>query len=318
MSVVDQGRVEMKNLVKNIFIVGLITGSFVFGLSTGVYKHQPFNLLQTIKHVLTEGEGNQFSNEIFYKEIINKEKEKIKNTFDIPELLNTRDKIIENYILDPTQVKINQKDSTSSCLGDVKEINTNFYGINQRGLLKQNNSKKLLIFIQGHFPGNPCDEDDVVELYKKFSSDYDFLVLSMFNMGLNLQKKISFPIKINSSEPMEYFRENLPNYQNHSSVRYFFDPNHPQKKPLSIFISSQYYTIKSLLKDYDEVVLSGLSGGGWYTSVLGGLIPEIKKTFSFKFCTSFSNCLTLSPSLRTLSAIGIICSFFLNPNNVRP
>lgn len=50
MSVVDQGRVEMKNLVKNIFIVGLITGSFVFGLSTGHYKHFPFGLVYKIKN----------------------------------------------------------------------------------------------------------------------------------------------------------------------------------------------------------------------------------------------------------------------------
>lgn len=48
MSVVDRGRVEMKNLVKNLFIVGLITGSFVFGLSTGVYKHFPFSLVYKI------------------------------------------------------------------------------------------------------------------------------------------------------------------------------------------------------------------------------------------------------------------------------
>ena len=50
MLVVDQGRVEMKNLVKNIFIVGLITGSFVFGLSTGHYKHFPFGVIYEIKN----------------------------------------------------------------------------------------------------------------------------------------------------------------------------------------------------------------------------------------------------------------------------
>ena len=49
MSVVDRGRVEMKNLVKNIFIVGLITGSFVFCMSSGHYKHFPFGVIYKIK-----------------------------------------------------------------------------------------------------------------------------------------------------------------------------------------------------------------------------------------------------------------------------
>ena len=40
----------MKNLVKNLFIVGLITVSFVFGMSSGHYKHFPFGLIYEIKN----------------------------------------------------------------------------------------------------------------------------------------------------------------------------------------------------------------------------------------------------------------------------
>ena len=50
MSVIDRGRVEMKYLLKNLFIIGIITGSFVFGLSTGHYKHFPFDLVYKIKN----------------------------------------------------------------------------------------------------------------------------------------------------------------------------------------------------------------------------------------------------------------------------
>ena len=40
----------MKNLVKCLFIVGLITGSFVFGMSSGYYGHFPFKIIRSIKN----------------------------------------------------------------------------------------------------------------------------------------------------------------------------------------------------------------------------------------------------------------------------
>lgn len=266
---------------KRLLTLGILfTIFYCYGVVSFRYNLQPIPMIRYILH-RTINVKSGVDNEIFYKNFIGVEKKKIHNTFNVSELLKKRENIIKNYILDSTQVKINQTDFTSSCFGEVKQINSNFYGINQKGFLKQNNSKKLLVFIQGHFMGNPCEQEDLVDLYDKFSNDYDFLILSMFNMGLNSQRKISFPIKITSSDPMEYSNQNFSNYRDHSIIRYFYDSNFPNKKPLSLFLSSQYYTIKSLLKNYDEVVLSGLSGGGWYTSLLGGLIPQIKKTFSF-------------------------------------
>ena len=42
----------MKIKVKNLVITGLIIGSFVFGVSSGLYKHFPFDIQQSIKHYI--------------------------------------------------------------------------------------------------------------------------------------------------------------------------------------------------------------------------------------------------------------------------
>ena len=36
----------MKIMIKNLIIIGLIIGSFVFGVSSGYYKHFPFSLVK--------------------------------------------------------------------------------------------------------------------------------------------------------------------------------------------------------------------------------------------------------------------------------
>jgi hypothetical protein len=41
----------MKNITKTTLIVSLIFGSFIFGVSTGVYKHFPFAIVQKLKSV---------------------------------------------------------------------------------------------------------------------------------------------------------------------------------------------------------------------------------------------------------------------------
>lgn len=56
----------MKNKVRFLVITGLIIGSFIFGISTGHYKHFPFNILYLIKNgeKLPTGKGG-FSGRIY-------------------------------------------------------------------------------------------------------------------------------------------------------------------------------------------------------------------------------------------------------------
>ena len=71
--------------------------------------------------------------------------------------------------------------------------------------------------------------------------------------------------------------------KNHSTFKNFFDPNIPEKKPLSLMLSGNFYLIKNLIdtNKYENIYLVGISGGGWYATFMAALIPEIEKSYSF-------------------------------------
>ena len=48
-------------------------------------------------------------------------------------------------------------------------------------------------------------------------------------------------------------------------------------------LSGNYYLIKKLIKqnNYEEIVMVGLSGGGWYTTLLSSIITEVNTSYSF-------------------------------------
>ena len=52
-------------------------------------------------------------------------------------------------------------------------------------------------------------------------------------------------------------------------------------RPLTLFISPHYNIIKSIINDYEDVSIMGISGGGWYTVWLSALIPKIKSSISY-------------------------------------
>ena len=64
----------------------------------------------------------------------------------------------------------------------------------------------------------------------------------------------------------------------HEIYHKYFDKNLPEKKPLSVFISGNYYLIKNLIenRNYNQVYYIGVSGGGWFVTLLSSFITEIK------------------------------------------
>ena len=48
-------------------------------------------------------------------------------------------------------------------------------------------------------------------------------------------------------------------------------------------LSGNYYLIKKIINssNYNEVVMIGISGGGWYATMLAAIMPEIDKSISF-------------------------------------
>ena len=51
--------------------------------------------------------------------------------------------------------------------------------------------------------------------------------------------------------------------------------------PLALMLSGNYYLIKKLENNYDEIIMMGVSGGGWHTTMFAALLPKIKKSYSF-------------------------------------
>lgn len=218
---------------------------------------------------------------VFNKPIIYKHLYKYFEPKDISELTDIRNIILENYILDEDQVSfmkindLNDKfDSFKSKPKNRFEIyNVDYYNINHFAILeKAENKKKLLIYNQGH-GGNPYNYQYFLEIKKKFISEgYDVLSLSMTGLGYNNNPKINFP----------GYQKNL-NPKLHDTYSSYYDSKFSNKKPLSLMLSGNYYLIKNIIKknNYEEIAMIGISGGGWYTTILSSIMTKINVSYSF-------------------------------------
>ena len=201
-------------------------------------------------------------------------------------LLKKRDLILKNYILEAKQISFTKKHNLINSIkfinfpGKNSEINcVQFYDIKECGIIEYPRSilsknKKLLIYFQGH-RGNPYNQEDFIKIKENYlEKGFDVLSLSMSNKGYNTEVNY-FPNII-----IKYL--NKPGY-GHDIYKNFYDPEYPNKKPLSLMLSGNFYLIKKILtmSDYKEIYAIGISGGGWYATVLSAIIPKINQSFSF-------------------------------------
>ena len=94
----------------------------------------------------------------------------------------------------------------------------------------------------------------------------------MTGLGYNNNPKINFP----------GYQKDL-NPELHNTYASYFDSKFSNKKPLSLMLSGNYYLIKNIIKknNYEEIAMMGISGGGWYTTVLSSIITKINVSYSF-------------------------------------
>jgi pimeloyl-ACP methyl ester carboxylesterase len=142
----------------------------------------------------------------------------------------------------------------------------------------------LLIYHQGH-GGNPYNFEYFLYLKEKFKSKgYDVLSLSMSGLGYNFLGNTNYSFPINAEKNSEVsFNYTFTDKEilNHSIYRSYYDNNYPKIKPLALMLSGNYYLIKNLENNYDEIIMMGISGGGWATTMLAALLPKIKKSYNF-------------------------------------
>ena len=188
----------------------------------------------------------------------------------------------ERYLLESDQVKINKLNNFENInngtfkfepQGTYDIFEAKYYGIKEYAILehalKYKKKNNLLIYNQGH-RGNPYEFSNFIEIknhYKK--KGFDVLALSMPVLGFN-KIQVSFPGMDEKKGKHEIY---------HS----FHDPLNPKKEPMSAFISGNYYLIKKIISenDYDKIYYIGISGGGWFVTMLSAFITEIDKSYSF-------------------------------------
>jgi hypothetical protein len=223
------------------------------------------------------------------------------NKKNLSEFKNIKQKILTEFILPKKLVSISEitdkkvfanKNNFHNKLSNnenFKIFKSRYYSIDHFGILELANKnceeKKLIIYNAGH-TGNPFNNENFLKIKNFFYNNcYDFFTLGMTGIAFNLTHDLDFP------------GNKYKNDQNHSHVfcenswtecvegRYesFLDSSYPKVKPLSLMLSGNYYLIHNLLNryDYNKINYIGLSGGGWYVTLLSSVIEKIQISVSF-------------------------------------
>ena len=247
-----------------------------------IFKNQN-NLKKKLKELneLKRNKDDQFNLIVNKKTVFNQFIHAFKIDLN-KDLMPLRKTILDKYILNESQISFIKKNDFNKNIESIKhKISNNFevyevkyYDILHFSILEKTKKKsnKLLIYNQGH-GGNPYNFSYFIKIKEKFKTEgYDVMSLSMTGLGYNKNENINFP-NINKKF----------NAENHETYSTYFDEKFSNKEPLSLMLSGNYFLIKNMIKknDYKEVVMIGISGGGWYTTLLSSVITNINTSYSF-------------------------------------
>lgn len=229
-----------------------------------------------VKHLIINSKITEF----FYVNLLTY---KIKKAFLSNNENNLKKRIVfkEKYLLNKKQVNISKvnlnafknKKFNSKPESPFDVFQAKYYGIREYGILEYTNlpKKKLLIYNQGH-RGNPYNFENFIKIknhYKK--KGFDVLALSMPVLGFNIDdKEVYFPGVDKTLGKHEIY---------HS----YSDKNYPTKKPISAFISGNFYLIDNVIDsfNYEKVYYVGISAGGWFVTFLSAFQDKIDEGYSF-------------------------------------
>ncbi len=254
-------------LIKIIIFLSVIFITFLYGVGVGTYKWFPYDEVRMLKWSITSDNRVQSD----YDETLN-------NNLNIEQyissdLIELREQI-KKFIVPELE------SSVLFIANDNKiKISTNYYGIKSKAILTKNfkNKKRCLrIYIQGH-GGNPFDYDYHNELIDDFmEAGCDILSMSMLGRGLN-KGTVSFPTRLSKMEL------NSGQAREHGNYSFFYDEKNPQLDPLSLFLYPHIAIINTTIEkfQYEDVLIMGISGGGWYTVWLSALMPTLDESISY-------------------------------------
>ncbi len=294
-----------------ILSLGFISGFYVHKYQPKFYKK--INQLITSKvfitqsnlirskfytdDILSKTRQNEFINSKVFTNFFNLVSKTTYNNF-LKNKNSLKDNFLKENILDENQISFERLDkkknkdfeklifNPSHQEDNYQIFQVKYYEHYNIGVLHKSNtvSNKIIIYNQGH-NGSSYNNKYFLKLKSKYISEgYDVLNLNMPLVGMNflINKYTNFPVNpYKNLLPSENINYPFLGTKNHELFRYFYDKNFPKKKPLSIFLSGNYYLIKNilLLNNYKEIKILGHSGGGLQAIYYMFLIPEISKGY---------------------------------------
>jgi len=266
----------MRNQILVPTLILLITLVFFYGLSVGVYKIFPYELLDSSKDILFGQktiENNQFVNQADVDSLI-----KIDNKSDINQKRNFLTEFFWNV---GSLQRLNDKPQLPEVESDISDSRyNNFqnlkridrltvemeYGINSVSYLfiPEQSNEKLILYHQGHQGDFLLGKDTI-----QFFLDRNFTVLAstMPLVGMNNQPVVEIDglgkIKLTSHDQLRLLEAN-----NFNSMKLFVAPIQINLN----FLEKEY--------DFKRYSMIGLSGGGWTTVVYSAIDERISDSFS--------------------------------------
>ncbi len=182
--------------------------------------------------------------------------------------------IASRVLLDSEQVSIHDDQAGA--------LTARFYGIEVRAHLLQANAQQraqcLVAYIQGH-GGAPSSFDYYLDLQKTATQrDCDVLSMSMLGLGQNTGA-VHFPAQFGGQPSVLHL--SAEQAKQHQNYAFYQDAERPQREPLALFLSAHYYLLAHLSEQYSQLLVTGISGGGWYTTMLAALLPSIDVSVSY-------------------------------------
>ena len=265
----------MKKL-QYLLILSVFFVVFFYGLSVGVYKIFPYELLYPSKDILFGQktiENNQFVNQVDIDSLI-----KIDNKSDINQKRNFLTEFFWNV---GSLQRLNDKPQLPEVESDISDSRyNNFqnlkridrltvemeYGINSVSYLfiPEQSNEKLILYHQGHDRNFLLSKDTI-----QFFLDRNFTVLAstMPLVGMNNQPVVEIDglgkIKLISHDQLRLLEADNFN-------------------PMKLFVVPIQINLNFLETEYDfkRYSMIGLSGGGWTTVVYSAIDERISDSFS--------------------------------------
>lgn len=264
-----QRRVILKMGLQLLFILL----AMVYGMMVNMYKLPPYSLLEAgfsllhpeedseiwEKYTPSEEEVNALISIRKPEDIITRRKELLSFLWEKPELPSLLPSIIQKQFSDERY-----NDITS--LNNIEKLVISMeFGLESHAyhFLPKKPNHKIVLFHQGH-AGDFYNSKEQIKTF--IDNGYAVIAFSMPLLGLNNQPRVQLPgfgiLKISNHDHMKFL---LPKHGH--PIKYFIEP----------VVVVLNYMEKNF--DYRSISMTGISGGGWTTTLAAAVDTRILNSF---------------------------------------